>query len=340
LLFEQNVRLVSSVMNYKMPTVATAILGQLRGRAADIGRALQGKEADYDTLDRFLDKLRTLFVSPAYREKARAAFLSRKQGPEESIIVFHGILLALHEAAYAEADRQQATLIRQFISGLKNPEIVKQLVIAKPTTYQEALESALRWEGDLDVVALTLQWQKKGGSGVLSHSIAGTPSNPGNGYGGEPMEIGAVRHGRGRASRGRMMRRPVRQASNIRTRSMTKVSRNTNVFALQPSTQRQHSRGRETQRVAATTFGRSTSVSKPGNGNCFNCNKPGHWARECRLPKRNQKGSGRSVSWAKSPSRSHTPHRSGSRPRVLAIAHNAKKPQYFGQERRETRTKN
>lgn len=331
--FEQNVRLVSTVMNYKMPTVATAILGQLRGRAADIGRALRDREAEYATLDAFLDKLRSLFVSPAYREKARAAFLSRKQGHDESIIVFHGILLALHEAAYAEADRQVATLIRQFISGLKNPEIVKQLIIGKPATYQEALESALKWEGDLDIVALTLQWQKKGGSGVLSHSIAGTPSNPGNGYG-EPMEIGAVGRGRGRAGRGRKIRPPGRRTSSVRTRSMTRPTRSTNVFALQTQTR---FRGRNPQRAPSVGPSRSVSAVRPGTGNCFNCNKPGHWARECRLPKRSFRGSQKSVNWARPPNRSQTPQRSGSRSRVLAIA---KKPQFFGQERRETKSKN
>jgi hypothetical protein len=333
--FEMNIRLVTKVMGYKMPTVATAILGQLRGRALDIGRTLQNRETEYETLDDFLTKLRSLFVSPAYKEKARAAFLSRKQGPEESIIVFHGTLSALFEAAYEERDRQAATLIRQFVSGLRNPEIVKQLIIAKPETYQAALESALRWEGDLDVVALTLQWQRKGGQGVLNHSIAGTPSAS-NGGGGEPMDIGAMRYGRGRGNRGKRARPTGR---HVRSRSMTRVNRGTNVFNLQtpPAT-----RGRAPTRVAMVTFRRSSSAPRNGSGLCFNCRKEGHWMRDCPLPRRNpQRGyrrGTRSVSWTRP--RSQTPGRSGSKNRVMALNPGTRKPRFYAQERRESQTKN
>ena len=74
--FEQNCRMVSRVMGYQVPDVCFAILGQLRGKAADMGRSLIGTEGDYHNIDAFFIRLRSLFVSPAYQEKARSAFLS------------------------------------------------------------------------------------------------------------------------------------------------------------------------------------------------------------------------------------------------------------------------
>jgi hypothetical protein len=309
----------------------------LRHRAADIGRALHGKEAEYATLDLFLDKLRQLFVSPAYREKARACFLSRKQGGDETIIVYHGVLNALYDAAYAPEDRQVAALVRQFTAGLRNPEIVKQLILAKPPTYQEALETALKWEGDLDVIALTLEWQKKGGQGVLTHAIAGNPSTSRAESYGEPMEIGALRQGRGRGrtNRGRQTRSTGRMTPKManRSRSLTRINKSTNVFAVQTA-QQPPSHGNGPHKMNGGTPGRQNT---PGTGPCYNCNRIGHWAKECPMPRRNTqrnyRGSNRSVRWARTPRRSQTPQRSGSRTRVLAM-NQAKRPQFFGQERK------
>jgi len=55
--FEQNVKMVSAVMKYHVPDVCSAILGQLRGRAADIGRSLIGTENTYADLDAFMLRL-------------------------------------------------------------------------------------------------------------------------------------------------------------------------------------------------------------------------------------------------------------------------------------------
>ena len=71
--------MVSQVMGYQVPGVCFAIIGQLRGQAADMARSLVGTENDYPNLNAFLNRLRQLFVSPAYQEKARSLFLSRIQ---------------------------------------------------------------------------------------------------------------------------------------------------------------------------------------------------------------------------------------------------------------------
>jgi hypothetical protein len=82
-------------MKYWIPGVCSAILGQLRGRAADIGRSLIGTENNNADLDEFMLRWRSLFISPAYQEKARATFLTRIQRPRESIIAYHSVLKVL-----------------------------------------------------------------------------------------------------------------------------------------------------------------------------------------------------------------------------------------------------
>jgi hypothetical protein len=121
--FEQNVKMVATVMKYRAPEVCSAVLGQMRGKAADIARSLIGTEDEYRDLDEFMLCLRSLFVSPAYQEKARSAFLARIQKPRENIIAFHGVLKTLFEKAYQGEERNEITLIRQFVAGLRNSQI-------------------------------------------------------------------------------------------------------------------------------------------------------------------------------------------------------------------------
>jgi hypothetical protein len=84
--FEQNIKMVATVMKYRAPEVCSAVLGQMRGKASDIARSLIGTEDEYRDLDEFMLRLRSLFVTPAYQEKARSAFLARIQKPRENII--------------------------------------------------------------------------------------------------------------------------------------------------------------------------------------------------------------------------------------------------------------
>ena len=150
--FEQNCRMVCQVMGYRVPEVCYAILGQLRGKAADMGRSLVGTERDYADLNAFLLRLRSLFVSPAYQEKARSAFLSRIQQPDESIIAFHGILRSLWEKAYTEAERQEAHLIRQFVAGIQDIRVNERLHLNPQADYNATLAEALRLEGTFEVI--------------------------------------------------------------------------------------------------------------------------------------------------------------------------------------------
>jgi hypothetical protein len=202
--FEQNVRVVSAAMQYPFPDVCNAIIGQLRGRAAQMVRDIVGNYNQFADLNAFLTRLRQIFVSPAYQEKARAAFYLRLQQKGETIIAFHGIMRALWEKAFPADQRQEVTLIRQFIAGLINPKIMEQLHIRNFVTSQEALAEAMRFEGTYEILAMNLRRRENRGqlepnlhmfldtnSGVSKQSNLSAP---------EPMEVDNVNRGQRRNS--------------------------------------------------------------------------------------------------------------------------------------------
>jgi hypothetical protein len=199
--FETNVRMVSQVMRYQVPDVCYAVLGQLRGRAADIGRSLVGTERTYASLDTFLMRLRELFVSPAYQEQARAAFQTLLQG-QNKIIIFHGQLKALFDKAFTGVEKQERMLIRRFIAGLTSEKIAEQLHLNFPPTYQVALTEALRLEGTYDIVRQEKRWRESGARGALNmpttmHDAAPAPMIAAGAGGVEPMEIGQLNKKKG-----------------------------------------------------------------------------------------------------------------------------------------------
>jgi len=116
--FEQNVRCVIAAMNYPYPQVCNVIIGQMRGTAAHMVRDLVGNYAPYVDLNAFLNRLRQIFVSPAYREKARVEFETRIQKENENTVIYHGAMRALWQRAFPVAERQEPELIGRFVAGL------------------------------------------------------------------------------------------------------------------------------------------------------------------------------------------------------------------------------
>jgi hypothetical protein len=256
--FEQNVRMVSGVMRYQVPDVCSAIMGQLRGRAADIGRSLIGTEAEYPDLEAFLQRLRSLFVSPAYAEKARAAFLKRIQNTDESIIAYHGVLKTLWEKAYAGEERQEATLIRQFIAGVRSIRINERLHLDHPANYTAALDQALRLEGLYEVIALEAKRRESNGNGPHLTSRAGTQPA-------EPMEVGNL---------GKPRRFP---APNRQGGFRPEFNR-PNQSGQRPFSQPNQKQWPAKQAPQLQRHNAKPPVSKE---QCFKCHEKGHWQDKC-----------------------------------------------------------
>ena len=282
--FEQNCRMVCQVMGYQVPEVCYAILGQLRGKAADMGRSLLGTERDYADLDEFLGRLRSLFVSPAYREKARSAFLSRIQQPDESIIAFHGILRSLWEKAYTEAERQEVHLIRQFVAGIQDIRVNERLHLNPQADYNATLAEALRLEGTFEVINIEAKRRSLNGKMNVLQSQAFPQASQG---GPEAMEIGNVsmhRNPRGRGNyhsnqRGRSYHNTYsrnhyrgHQQNQSRGRGQTRYG---------PGHRGQSSNNSERRKEENPKSQSSDSVSAIAKDECRRCHQKGHWARNC-----------------------------------------------------------
>jgi hypothetical protein len=259
--FEQNVRVVTAAMGYPFPDVCNAVIGQLRGKAAQMVRDLVGNYNQFADLNAFLARLRQVFVSPAYQEKARAAFYLRLQQKGESIVAYHGIMRALWEKAFPADQRQEVTLIRQFIAGLISPKIMEQLHIRNFNTSQEALNEAMRFEGTYEILAMNIRRRENRGQlepnphmFLDTHSsVKGTSASSAP----EPMEVGNFNqrgNSRGRGRGGNRGRGRGNQSNHNSTG------------------QQNHQKKKD--------------VNEIGKDQCRKCLGFGHWAPDC--PSKNQ----------------------------------------------------
>lgn len=290
--FEQNVRVVTAAMQYPFPAVCNAIIGQMRGTAAQMVRDLAGNYDQYHDLNEFLDRLRQIFVSPAYREKARAAFESRRQMKNETIIAFHGILRSLWEKSFPVEERQVATLTRQFISGLRNHKIVEKLIDQQPETYEAALQEAMRLEGNSEILNMIIRRQQgedsgslhqqfPSKSGVQSHQnqITNVPSNAP-----EPMEIGNISyhkqgsnypHGRGKG-------RGFHQSQRGRNKNQSYKPHYKNGSYS-------HQVGSYNHQFNHQTYPQKDNAKSTSKDECLACGGKGHWAKECPTKRKQNK---------------------------------------------------
>jgi len=267
--FEQNVRVVTAAMGYPFPDVCNAVIGQLRGRAAQMVRDLVGNYNQFADLNAFLARLRQVFVSPAYQEKARAAFYLqlqqqgdsraafylRLQQKGESIVTYHGIMRALWEKAFPADERQEVTLIQQFITGLISPKIMEQLHFRNFATSQEVLTEAMRLEGMYKILAMNIRRRENCGQlepnehmFLVTHSGArGTAASSAP----EPIEVGNFNKCQGGNSRGHG------KGGNHGKGRGNQINHN-------PSRQQ-----------------RKKDVNKIGKDQCRKCLGFGHWSPDC-----------------------------------------------------------
>lgn len=193
--FEQNIRVVARAQNYQFPDVAHAVLAQVRGRAAHMVRDLVDHVDDFADMDAFLDRLRHIFISPAFMEKARSAFYLRLQQKNESIISYHGTMRSLFERAFPADERHDEVLRRQFVAGLSNAEIMKELHLnGQDMDYAELLQESMRLEGSYEILRMNQLRRQHGGqlSAQQHLMMFQHPTGSGAAAGAVPMELGNI----------------------------------------------------------------------------------------------------------------------------------------------------
>ncbi len=163
-------RVICRGNQYTLEQTIVAIISAMTGRASDIASTLSTDPASYTHVEDFFTQLKSLFVTPAFREVARAQFQSRVQGPQEPIRVYHAMLHKVWIDAYGQEEEPWRTdpdmpappgarredppghrsrrLIEAFMQGLRQYQVrIKirdSITFGMPIhTYNEALVRAL-----------------------------------------------------------------------------------------------------------------------------------------------------------------------------------------------------
>jgi len=119
-----------------------SLAANIAGDAASMVRTID--PLDHYTLDSLVQAYQAVFITPADSEMARMDFRTGCQAQNEGLIHFHIRLRNLYTQAYPreEDPDRNIDLIDQFITGLRQQEVAKEVNKAAPSTYAGALEIA------------------------------------------------------------------------------------------------------------------------------------------------------------------------------------------------------
>ncbi len=281
-------QIVCAGNQYTLGQTLAAVLSAMTGRAADIASTLSTDPARYVNVEGFFAQLKSLFVTPAFREVARAQFQSRVQGPQEPIRVYHAMLHKLWIDAYGREEEPWRTdpnaqlpqgarredppghrsrrLIESFMQGLRQYQVrikIRDSITygMAVQTYEEVLVRALAF--------LSNQERTRQEGERLQHGTTSSSrflwDQPGPAKGGrpadapEPMDVGGVWC--------RLHKTATHSNQDCRAQKG-------------PSTTPPPLAGKGDQMRGKT---KPTDV-------CHVCKKQGHWARDCpQRPSRPQK---------------------------------------------------
>ena len=125
-----NADLITAVEKKRI--LVTRIRGQAVARLKAYGEGSQAW-TDANTLDLYLDVVKSIYQPAAESDLARAEFNSRKQGENETILDYLTSKMGLFDSAYPEAERSFTLLMDQIIAGIWNSEIKFSTQRSRPT---------------------------------------------------------------------------------------------------------------------------------------------------------------------------------------------------------------
>jgi len=202
--FETRCKHIIHLNKIPFPDACGLVLAHCTGPASATVRRMSNPAvySNFRNLEEFFEALRKLFMTPAYVEKARTAFMSRKQHPDESIAVYHSKMRELFDRGFSGETVDERIMTRQFVLGLRHPQVCAKMAhkIHKFRDSTDAMQKAIDYEGSCEAIEHEFQ-QRKAGK-VSWNSSYNFPTAKGTaGAAPEAMEVDTVQ--KRRVSRGK-----------------------------------------------------------------------------------------------------------------------------------------
>lgn len=189
--FETKCKHIIYLNQIPFPDMCGVVLAHCTGTASATVSRLNDPSTyqKFHNPEAFWQAMRKLFLTPAYVEKARTAFMSRKQLPNEPISVYHSKLRELFDRGYSGDQMDGRMMTRQFVLGLKSVRVMDRLVhkLHKFKDSSEAMQKAIDYEGSCEAIQYELNSRKTGRAGK-EFPLWDLPVKNGP----EPMEVDLV----------------------------------------------------------------------------------------------------------------------------------------------------
>ncbi len=319
--FERHAKLICDNNGWPVKNAVMSVLSAMRDQASDITANMATAEGSYKSVDEFFVQLRKLFVTPAFKQVAQAAFHTRVQKTDESVRIFHGRLAKMWWDAYGEEeepwrldptakvpeDRPNARdeirgykswrLITQFVKGIRERGLraaLKNRLVAtgEIKNYTQALEMVLKIQVDRDELRMedmTIKvcdqapsFEEFDRPPEIQKKVVNNGNNTKRNDGVEPMEIGAL------SSQPRIQQRGGNQWSGQGWHRARGAGGGGQVQGQGARPKQQQAQPQKKQVRNLAGAGSQQQPAGKETRSCYGCGKPGHLKRDCPFLKESQ----------------------------------------------------